>query len=84
MFTYKKALYKIFALSPKFCWASPTFRFNCMCLDSCVLRFLPLFFFHTFQLYGTTSAVHALLSIVHALFIHYSQDSQPLYSKKNI
>ena len=39
---------------------------------------------HTFQLYGTTSAVHALLSIVHALFIHYSQDSQPLYSKKNI
>ena len=23
MFTYKKTPYKIFALSPKFCWASP-------------------------------------------------------------
>ena len=23
MFTYKKVLYKIFALSPKFCWAGP-------------------------------------------------------------
>ena len=23
MFTYKKALYKIFALGPKFCWAGP-------------------------------------------------------------
>ena len=68
MFTYKKALYKIFVLSPKICWAGPAFRSNCMCLDSCVLRFLPLFFFHTFQLYGTTSVVHALLSIVHALF----------------
>ena len=45
MFTYKKALYKIFVLSPKICKAGPAFRSNCMCLDSCVLRFLPLFFF---------------------------------------
>ena len=25
MFTYKKASYKIFPLSPKFCWADPAF-----------------------------------------------------------
>ena len=29
MFTYKKTPYKIFALGPKFCWASPD------CLDIC-------------------------------------------------